>query len=637
MVGSAPLCLGAWLAVAVPVELQVDGPEPLVLGEVETVDVILRAPETPEVAGRPLRLSVNVGAFGPVEAVEPGVYRSTYRLPEAAFPQVALVAVWRETGPDADIRFFRIPLHGRTVVPVRAPSGSRVTVRVEDAVFGPVTAAGGRAEVPIIVPPGVEEVTVVSRRGDEVSQAQIAAGVPPYNRLTLALTPYKVPSDGASQAILHAYVDRVPPVAPERVQVSAPRGRLERLEAQGSVYRFRYVPDRADARARVTLTGRVAGEPASAAEAELELGLPVPERVVLPPASEPWVADGVTPFEVSVLVTDQLGLGVDGLELTARAAPANLEEVRPEGDGRYRLRLAPLATYPPAGQVELTVTAPRDDAAPLRAEVALPVVPPPWPTAVEIDPEAELEDPNLAFVRWRAEDAAGAPFDGGGFEVTVNGDAAGPPQPEGPGRYRSPFDPGPHRRRVEARVAHPRGVTAERPVRIDRDQARLEVGARVGPLYSEGLHLLGGVGVGVRLPGLGERVVARLRVAFFQRAQTLDVDFAGGEEALDARLAMLPIGLGATVDALRFRRGAIYVGAFGLMAPGFETLEPRFAGRVQRGGGLWAGVEGVAGVAWRGLFVELGAAALPSVGGGSDLQAPEALWSATLGYRLGLL
>ena len=175
---------------------------------------------------------------------------------------------------------------------------------------------------------------------------------------------------------------------------------------------------------------------------------------------------------------------------------------------------------------------------------------------------------------------------------------------------------------------------AARRVRIERDVSRLELGARVGPLYSEGVHLLGGLELGVRLPVLQDRIAARARVSFFQREQSFDVSFAGTTETVDGRLRMLPIGLGATVDAVRFSRGAVYGGAFGLLAPGFETLEPRFDAPIERNVRLFGGVEGVVGVTWRGVFVELAGGWLPV--SASDLEAPDVLMSATVGYRLGL-
>ncbi len=50
---------------------------------------------------------MNVGSFSEPMRLGPGKYRVTYVPPTTRFPQVALVAVWRETGTDARIDFKR--------------------------------------------------------------------------------------------------------------------------------------------------------------------------------------------------------------------------------------------------------------------------------------------------------------------------------------------------------------------------------------------------------------------------------------------------------------------------------------------------------------------------------------------------
>lgn len=645
--GSAPALLAALGAMAAPVELEVLGPDPLILGDVEAVEVRLRAPDTAEVAGRPLRLSVNVGSFGPVERVEPGVYRSRYTLPTTSFPQVALVAAWRETGPDADIRFFRIPLHGRTEVPIQARPGSRVSVRVGEQVFGPVDARRGRARVPIVVPPGVEQVTVTSERGTQRSQAEVAAGVPPYNRLTLALTPYKVPSDGESSAVLHAYVDRDPPVAPNRVRIAAPQGRLERMGSDGPVYRFRFVPDRAEARSDVTITGRVLGDRASRAQVGLQLGLPEPERVVVDVDPARWVADGTTPRDVSILVTDRLGLGVDGLDLEVKVDTSTVSSPLRRGNGRYALSLGPLDAYPPDGSNRIEITLPRESGPPLTEAVTVPVAPPPWPTRVELDGTAEPVGDDGAAVTWTAFDAAGDPWVGddvdGGFRLQLDeAAAASEDRPDvgagaEPGAYRAVVPVAPSRRRFDVELTHESGrVRLRSRVRVAGHVPRLELGARAGLVVSDGAFPTGGVDVGYRLPVWQDRVAARARASYFQREQSFDVVvFPEGAEQVDATLRLIPISLGATVDVVRVDAWSVYAGPFGVLAIGLEEVDPQFeGGGVERNQRVFGGVEGVAGVAWRGLFFELSGAYLPI--NRADLRAPDYFMTAALGFRGGL-
>src|SRR5262249_51351549 len=157
-----------------------------VLGDTSEVSVVIHVLETPEVATRPLRVAVNVGAFSALERTASGVYHSTYRLPERRFPQVALIAVWRETGPDAPIEFLRIPLFGKADLPIETKRDAEVTVQVGDVRFGPKKADhAGKVLMPIVVPPGVEKVDVISASGNDKKVATVVVDVPPYNRLTL--------------------------------------------------------------------------------------------------------------------------------------------------------------------------------------------------------------------------------------------------------------------------------------------------------------------------------------------------------------------------------------------------------------------------------------------------------------------
>ena len=259
-----------------PVTFEVQHTGPVVLGETTSVEVRLAAPEPPEGESRPLRLSVNVGRFGPVERIEAGRYRATYELPSTRHPQVAFVAVWRETGPEAPIHFFRIPLSGRTTLPVRTKPGATVKVFVEESIFGPVIAApNGRAEVPIVVPPGVPEVVATSTTSKLQSQATVDTGVPPYNRLTLAVTPYLVEADGQSSATVHVIYDaKGSPPPMNRVRVTATGGKLTPLGSEENRYRFRFVAPRELRDTKVKLQARIEGDRASEATVELEIGRP---------------------------------------------------------------------------------------------------------------------------------------------------------------------------------------------------------------------------------------------------------------------------------------------------------------------------------------------------------------------------
>ncbi|MHB8876564.1 MAG: hypothetical protein ACYC8T_22950, partial [Myxococcaceae bacterium] len=176
----------------------------VILGRVESMGVTLRVDEPPGSEDRPLRLSVNVGSFGEVTRVGPGKYHAVYVPPPTRFPQVALVAAWRETGPDAPIEFLRIPLFGVTRIPVTAAAGAEVRIGVGPDSFGPLrTDRKGQAVVPAIVPPGVNDAVLsVKERSGLESTRGIPIEVPPYNRLTAALVPHALIAEGQSYARL---------------------------------------------------------------------------------------------------------------------------------------------------------------------------------------------------------------------------------------------------------------------------------------------------------------------------------------------------------------------------------------------------------------------------------------------------
>jgi hypothetical protein len=79
-----------------------------------------------------------------------------YVPPEEPWPQVALVIAL-----DGDaFGAVALPLHGRGTAAVRTRPATDVEVRIGDRTFGPArTDADGRADVPVVVPPGVRHAT----------------------------------------------------------------------------------------------------------------------------------------------------------------------------------------------------------------------------------------------------------------------------------------------------------------------------------------------------------------------------------------------------------------------------------------------------------------------------------------------
>jgi hypothetical protein len=362
-------------------KLFVVSPLPIVLGEVEQISLVIEAPETPETEGRPLQVSVNVGRLDPPERVGRGKYRAHYHLPTTKFPQSAIVAVWRETGPDAQVDFLRIPLSARTKLPVKSKPGAEVRVFVAEDRFGPVSAdRKGQALVPIVVPPGVREVDVDTIAGLDKKRSRVPVKVPPYNRLALAVSPYLVPPLGSASAIdmpyatVHVYYDdeRAPP--PEKLAVRASAGEVRFVGVKGSRYTYRVTPPRSAAEKEIKIVAYVDGDSPSTSQATILLGTPIAERILSRTSSTSIAANGASTKVVRVLVVDHYGLGVSGANLTATANAGTVGEVRELGAGFYEAVLTAPSSMPKKRKATVTVALAGGGGAPISLDVDAPLI-----------------------------------------------------------------------------------------------------------------------------------------------------------------------------------------------------------------------------------------------------------------------
>ncbi|MBK7860356.1 MAG: hypothetical protein IPJ65_17440 [Archangiaceae bacterium] len=410
--------------------------QPVLLGKTEAVGVTITLDEPAGAEVRPLRVAVNVGSFSVVQRLGPGKYKATYVPPATRFPQVALVAVWRETGAEAPIEFLRIPLFGSTKLPVGAKPGSEVTAEVGELSFGPVKVDGdGRVEVPISVPPGLRDVGVKVRepRGG-LANKRIGIEVPPYNRVTAALVPHAIVADGQGEARLDVFYDLGGADVPaSRVKVAASVGEVRLERAEGGRYVYRYRPPAGTNAANVDFNVTVSGDPTARASATLQLGQPPPDKLVVRPPPQKLRADGVAKAKVEVIVFDEAGLGLSGQDVHVAANGSGLGLATYRGNGLYELEYVAPAEFPPGGLVQfvatdgkLTGAANYQLVAPSApSEVTARVVPDPIPADGRTD----------AVVRLDVRDAAGLPLTGAKLLAVASHGTLGPLEEEGEGRY----------------------------------------------------------------------------------------------------------------------------------------------------------------------------------------------------------
>jgi hypothetical protein len=357
---TAALLLLVGAAQARAASLSLEG-NAVVLGRTESIGAVIRVDEPPGTEELPLRLSVNVGSFSDPVRIGPGKYRAVYVPPETRFPQVALVAVWRETGYDAHIDFLRIPLFGVTKIEVSAKPKSEVKASMGFDVFGPVRAdRTGKAVIPLVVPPNVYQATVtVKEPNGAAASRMVPVEVPPYNRLTAALVPHAVVADGQNPTRLDVLYDLGGvDVSPDQVHVKASVGSVTFQRAARGLYVYQYLPPAGTSAKEVLLSVTVATDPTAGAKARLSLGLPPPARILIHPPGKSLVAGSGETATASALVLDSAGLGLAGQTVNFTAnGQAITGPVRYAGSGVYEVPYPAPAAYPPGGLVQFQATA----------------------------------------------------------------------------------------------------------------------------------------------------------------------------------------------------------------------------------------------------------------------------------------
>jgi hypothetical protein len=477
---------------------------PVVLGRVDAVPVVLRIEEPPGTAELPLRLSVNVGGFGEVTRLEAGIYRALYTPPPTRFPQVALVAAWRETGPNAPIDFLRLPLWGVTRVDALALPGSEVRVQVGPDEFGPVfTNVRGAASVLVEVPPNIPEAIIkVREKAGPLITRRAAVAVPDYNRVTLALVPHAVLANGEDWVRVDVFYDAPGGAAPERVHLKAAEGTLSllRREKPGRLS-YQYLAKPGSPSREVTFDVTVDGDSASKSSAKLSLGLPPASEISLVAPEKPILADGRATAPVLVKVFDAHGLGLPHQRLEVMANGQILRPVEDMGGGLYEAKFLAPSSYPAGGLVRLTAAVLKEDGQALSASANYQVLAPPLPASLkaQVSPRpVDADGKSRAVLAFDVRDKAGLPLRGAQLIALASHGTVSPVMEVGEGRYRAEFHapeaPPPDSEALVRVVDSSNSFEAVVPVSLRKVQ-RLLFGARVG--FESNLGEMTGARVGL--------------------------------------------------------------------------------------------------------------------------------------------
>jgi len=239
-------------------------PSPIVLGRTQVVSLVLQLDPALQSAPGTLRVRSSVGDVGdPVDAGG-GKVRVSYAPPPTKFPQMALLAVWKETAGPAEVEFVHLPLYGVTKLEASSRPGAELRARAGDETYGPAIAGkDGQAVIAVPIPPGTRDVVLLAKVSGITTERTVEMETPPYNRLGAVVTPSALTSafDGVGRLDVLYDAGAVDP-AVVHVKVSAGAVTFER--ADGARLRYRWEL-RGKPPPEVTFTVTAEGDPASSA------------------------------------------------------------------------------------------------------------------------------------------------------------------------------------------------------------------------------------------------------------------------------------------------------------------------------------------------------------------------------------
>lgn len=542
---------------------------PVILGRTESVGVTLHVEEAPGTEDRPLRLAVNVGSFSAAQRTGPGTFRSVYVPPGTRFPQVALVAVWKETGPEAPIDFLRIPLHGVAKVPVQAGKRAEVRLVIDEREFGPVTAdRSGKALVTAEVPPDAREALILAKDGTGETRRKVPFEVPPYNRLTAALVPHAVVADGQSPARLEIFYDLGGADVPaSKLDVSPSLGEAVFERAEKGRYVYRYLAPAGASAEAVEFKVAVRGDPVARAKASLKLGLPPAAKLVVRVPDAPLPCDGASSSPVTVIAFDGAGMGLAGQKLRLTANGGELGNPVYRGNGTYEFAYVAPKSYPSGGLVQFVA---EGEGVTASANYQLRAPPVPKTASAQFHPSPVPSDGRTeAQVVLEVRDASGRPLPDAQLTVVATHGQVGALRNAGEGRYRAELLPPASLPdgELELRVVDITGSYEQRiAVPLRADPHRLLLGVRGGFTHNLATQLGARAGADVWVPlRLGSSVFGVGAAAEWGSARQSLTD-ATGAFSTDSTVHYVPLQLRVGYELYASRRLTLLLGAAGVAA-----------------------------------------------------------------------
>lgn len=331
----------------------VSSPSQLVLGQdaSATINITLSGGAAETLKEADLAILSSSGTIANLTPLGDGRFTALYTPPAKLFPHLALLTLADRRDPSKSFGALSIALVGKANFPVVGMPNSRIILKIGDREFGPIQAdASGRASVPIIVPPGTGEATVISVLDDKRTEEPIDLKVPPTPRMRLFPVQSSVPADPTTPVQVRVFVARAQggPDAAARVNFSVTAGTISAATHDGNgVYSATFTPPYGNTASQATI--QVTAEDARGPQTDSITVNMVPARpaaVTLSP--EPAVlASTASGFKVFGKVTGTDGVGLSGRTLAMQATGGSLSgAVKDLGGGEYEASFTASGTGP---------------------------------------------------------------------------------------------------------------------------------------------------------------------------------------------------------------------------------------------------------------------------------------------------
>jgi len=353
-------------------------PPQLVLGQdaSSTINIQLVGGDLSDVSDVALVLSPTAGEIANLTYLGNGRYSALFTPPKVNYPQVAIITVADRQDPGRSYGYLAIPLIGKTSYPITSTPSANVMLKVGDRDFGPIQAdATGRANVPILVPPGVQQAILTTAAGAETKTETIDLKVPESKRVALFPNYAGIPGDkGITVPVRVAVITAVGAAAANaQVNISASAGTITNAVHEGNgIYRADYTPSTMLAMGQVTIAASLANQPGAQTDNVTVPLVPVRPGGVTLSTDPGLLAKGATGFKALVQVVSPDGKGMSGRQVVFVANGAEPQEsVKDLKAGDYQ----GLFDLTGSGPVELTATVQSTPTGnPMRNLVLLPTV-----------------------------------------------------------------------------------------------------------------------------------------------------------------------------------------------------------------------------------------------------------------------